>query len=157
MEGKEIVLGLIDAMREKIESQALEIERLEKENQAHAKHREAVTKSVERVDAASSAYIQSLENQVAELQARAQLAAPVGVSDGWRESLESAALLLEVHSPGSGSVESYAAQDIRAMLAAAPSPAPEHAENRTTGDKYRAELYDEVWQKARDMGYGNVT
>lgn len=27
----------------------------------------------------------------------------------------------------------------------------------TTGYKYRAELYDEVWQKARDMGYGNVT
>lgn len=27
----------------------------------------------------------------------------------------------------------------------------------TTSDKYRAELYDEVWQKARDMGYGNVT
>jgi hypothetical protein len=27
----------------------------------------------------------------------------------------------------------------------------------TTSDKYRAELYDEVWQRARDMGYGNVT
>lgn len=27
----------------------------------------------------------------------------------------------------------------------------------TTSYKYRAELYDEVWQKARDMGYGNVT
>ncbi|WP_338544934.1 hypothetical protein V6W80_17330 [Pseudomonas benzopyrenica] len=27
----------------------------------------------------------------------------------------------------------------------------------TTSDKYRAELYDEVWQKARDMGYANVT
>lgn len=27
----------------------------------------------------------------------------------------------------------------------------------TTSDKYRAELYDEVWQLARDMGYGNVT
>lgn len=26
-----------------------------------------------------------------------------------------------------------------------------------TSDKYRAELYDEVWNKARDMGYGNVT
>lgn len=24
-------------------------------------------------------------------------------------------------------------------------------------DKYRAELYDEVWQKARDMGFANVT
>lgn len=27
----------------------------------------------------------------------------------------------------------------------------------TTSDKYRAELYDEVWEKARGMGYGNVT
>lgn len=38
-------------------------------------------------------------------------------------------------------------------------PAPEQAEQPygTTSDKYRAELYDEVWQKARDMGYGNVT
>lgn len=27
----------------------------------------------------------------------------------------------------------------------------------TTSDKYRAELYDEVWQKARDMGFNNVT
>ena len=27
----------------------------------------------------------------------------------------------------------------------------------TTGNKYRAELYDEVWQKSRDMGYDNVT
>lgn len=27
----------------------------------------------------------------------------------------------------------------------------------TTSDQYRAELYDEVWQKARDMGYCNVT
>jgi hypothetical protein len=45
----------------------------------------------------------------------------------------------------------------RYLIAAAPTPAPDHAANRTTGDKYRAELYDEVWQKARDMGYGNVT
>lgn len=27
----------------------------------------------------------------------------------------------------------------------------------TASDKYKAELYDEVWQKARDMGYNNVT
>jgi hypothetical protein len=42
---------------------------------------------------------------------------------------------------------------------AAPSPARLNppADEGTTGDKYRAELYDEVWQKARDMGYGNVT
>jgi hypothetical protein len=27
----------------------------------------------------------------------------------------------------------------------------------TTSNKYRAELYDEVWQRARDMGFANVT
>ncbi|WP_430444889.1 MAG: hypothetical protein ACQZ2J_27710 [Pseudomonas piscis] len=27
----------------------------------------------------------------------------------------------------------------------------------TSSDKYKAELYDEVWQLARDMGFGNVT
>lgn len=27
----------------------------------------------------------------------------------------------------------------------------------TRGDQYRAELYDEVWQQARAMGYANVT
>ncbi|GAB3484225.1 DUF551 domain-containing protein [Azotobacter salinestris] len=46
-------------------------------------------------------------------------------------------------------------------LPAAPgdTAAPEQTEQPygTTSDKYRAELYDEVWQKARDMGYGNVT
>ncbi|MDH0894660.1 MULTISPECIES: hypothetical protein [unclassified Pseudomonas] len=35
--------------------------------------------------------------------------------------------------------------------AAQPSP------DGSSSDKTRAELYDEVWQKARDMGYGNVT
>lgn len=27
----------------------------------------------------------------------------------------------------------------------------------TTSNKYKAELYDEVWQKARDMGFANVS
>ncbi len=27
----------------------------------------------------------------------------------------------------------------------------------TTSDQYRAELYDEVWEQARDMGFGNVS
>lgn len=31
------------------------------------------------------------------------------------------------------------------------------AEQPATSDKYKAELYDEVWQLARDMGFGNVT
>lgn len=39
---------------------------------------------------------------------------------------------------------------IRAALAA-------QQDNSTSGNKYRAELYDEVWQKARDLGFGNVT
>lgn len=37
--------------------------------------------------------------------------------------------------------------------------APPSAEQpySATSDKYRAELYDEVWETARSMGYGNVT
>lgn len=35
-------------------------------------------------------------------------------------------------------------------------PAAEHPYS-TTSDKYRAELYDEVWAQARLIGYGNVT
>lgn len=42
-------------------------------------------------------------------------------------------------------------QDIKDLLAG------QLAVAGTTSDQYRAELYDEVWQKARDMGYGNVT
>ena len=37
----------------------------------------------------------------------------------------------------------------------AEQPAP--VATGTASDKYKAELYDEVWQKARDMGYNNVT
>lgn len=37
----------------------------------------------------------------------------------------------------------------------AEQPAP--VAEGTTSDKYRAELYDEVWQKARQLGFGNVT
>ena len=43
--------------------------------------------------------------------------------------------------------------DCDARQAAATAPTADG----TTSDKYRAELYDEVWQRARDMGYGNVT
>lgn len=31
------------------------------------------------------------------------------------------------------------------------------AERMLEGQKYKSELYDEVWQKARDMGFANVT
>lgn len=34
-------------------------------------------------------------------------------------------------------------------------PAP--VDDGTTSNKYRAELYDEVWQRARDLGFANVT
>lgn len=40
---------------------------------------------------------------------------------------------------------------------AAEQSAPGEVEYSTTSDQYRAELYDEVWQRARDMGYCNVT
>lgn len=36
-------------------------------------------------------------------------------------------------------------------------PAEQPATDSSTSDKYKAELYDEVWQLARDLGYGNVT
>lgn len=41
----------------------------------------------------------------------------------------------------------------RGRIVYAEQPAPVSS----TSDKYKAELYDEVWQKARDMGFGNVT
>ena len=37
-----------------------------------------------------------------------------------------------------------------------PAPGAEQPDS-TTSDRYRAELYDEVWEKARSMGCGNVT
>ncbi|MGR4042862.1 hypothetical protein [Pseudomonas sp. 910_21] len=36
-------------------------------------------------------------------------------------------------------------------------PAEQPEPISSTSDKYKAELYDEVWQLARGMGYGNVT
>jgi hypothetical protein len=101
-----------------------------------------------------------------EQQARAQLAAPVGVPD--TSELQRVIYNADYNAKRMLEADSFWRSEIsgirveferfmRAPLAAAPSPAPEHAENRTAGDKYRAELYDEVWQKARDMGYGNVT
>ena len=96
---------------------------------------------------------------------------PVGVPDGWRpvpvESLTRIARFIDpapVRLPNgdtmvfknphaAGALREISAE-FRAMLAAAPTV---KAEQGTTGDQYRAELYDEVWQTARDMGYGNVT
>lgn len=44
-------------------------------------------------------------------------------------------------------------EKIARLEASQPAPVAEG----TTSDKYRAELYDEVWQKARQLGFGNVT
>lgn len=46
---------------------------------------------------------------------------------------------------------------VRPLYAAPPAPEQDGQPAGTTSYQYRAELYDEVWQKARDMGYGNVT
>ncbi|NAN50873.1 hypothetical protein EX349_06655 [Pseudomonas protegens] len=43
--------------------------------------------------------------------------------------------------------------DICGVLAFVEQPEPVSS----TSDKYKAELYDEVWQLAKDMGFGNVT
>lgn len=54
-------------------------------------------------------------------------------------------------------MDSYAKQVVR-RVAKMDLPLPEASDDDgTTSDKYRAELYDEVWQRARDMGYANVT
>lgn len=42
-------------------------------------------------------------------------------------------------------------------LVACPDCEEPSAPVSSTSDKYKAELYDEVWQLARDMGFGNVT
>lgn len=45
--------------------------------------------------------------------------------------------------------------DVCRFLRDTPAEQPEPVS--PTSDQYRAELYDEVWQLARDMGFGNVT
>jgi hypothetical protein len=52
--------------------------------------------------------------------------------------------------------EQWAEDGREVVLLYTATPAAEQPYS-TTSDKYRTELYDEVWQKARDMGYGNVT
>lgn len=44
-------------------------------------------------------------------------------------------------------------EELQPLYTSPPAPVADG----TTSDKYRAELYDEVWQKARDMGFNNVT
>ncbi|ULT72982.1 hypothetical protein [Pseudomonas sp. BC42] len=59
---------------------------------------------------------------------------------------------------GSGSLEDFQSMpeeyELRALYT---HPAEQPEPVSSTSDKYKAELYDEVWQLARGMGYGNVT
>ncbi len=92
-----------------------------------------------------------------------------GVPEGWRIAPTGDGDGVVVSSPRINGIASHTAvfpddndpahKLLWAMLAAAPAqPAAQAEENySTTSDRYRADLYDEVWQRARDMGYGNVT
>lgn len=74
------------------------------------------------------------------------------------EQLQDIARLLGIQTFGAG-LMSKIRQTINLLQEAAAERDQLRTElgDGTTGNKYRAELYDEVWQKARDMGYGNVT
>lgn len=69
-----------------------------------------------------------------------------------KTNAEAVAAILEHHEQILAAMEAKwrSTSELREELAAEPA-------NGTTSDRYRAELYDEVWEKARDMGYGNVT
>lgn len=58
---------------------------------------------------------------------------------------------------GSGSLEDFQSMPEKYELRALYTRPAEQPPTSTTSDKYKAELYDEVWQLARGMGYGNVT
>lgn len=53
--------------------------------------------------------------------------------------------------------ELYAMPDGSAIRAKLFVQQPAPVADSTTSDKYKAELYDEVWQLARSMGFNNVT
>lgn len=59
---------------------------------------------------------------------------------------------------GSGSLEDFKSMpeeyELRTLYT---RPAEQPEPVSSTSDKYKAELYDEVWQLARGMGFGNVT
>ncbi|WP_282362921.1 hypothetical protein [Pseudomonas sp. PS01297] len=57
----------------------------------------------------------------------------------------------------SACIDGYAMYKNSIALYSHPEQQPPPISDGTTSDKYRAELYDEVWQKARDMGFANVT
>lgn len=131
--------------------------KMESESRAFEAWRNAQVESLRRMGCAEAAdaFYNLGSVQWAGWQARASLAVsvpegwklvPVGLTNDMRAAMMSAkGSLFDVY---------------RATISAAPTAptAPTvKTEQGTTSDQYRAELYDEVWQKARDMGYGNVT
>lgn len=58
---------------------------------------------------------------------------------------------------GSGSLEDFQSMPEEYELRALYTNPGAQLDTGTNSDKYKAELYDEVWQLARDMGFGNVT
>lgn len=58
---------------------------------------------------------------------------------------------------GSGSLEDFQSMPEEYELRALYTQPGAQLDTETTSDKYKAELYDKVWQLARDMGFGNVT
>ena len=85
-------------------------------------------------------------------------AAQGAVPEGWRELLRRARKFVEDWDDDSQEFMDLCGEIDNALAAAPAQPAVQAEENySTTSDRYRADLYDEVWQLARDMGYGNVT
>lgn len=58
---------------------------------------------------------------------------------------------------GNGSLEDFQSMPEEYELRALYTNPGAQLDTGTNSDKYKAELYDEVWQLARDMGFGNVT
>ena len=64
---------------------------------------------------------------------------------------------LVTHPMSSACIDGYAMYKNSIALYSHTEQQPPPISDGTTSDKYRAELYDEVWQRARDMGFENVT
>ncbi|QYM99545.1 hypothetical protein K1T36_21000 [Pseudomonas protegens] len=63
-------------------------------------------------------------------------------------------LFIEREAPPQWAAEEGQAKNIIPLYT---RPAEQPEPISSTSDKYKAELYEEVWQLARDMGFGNVT
>lgn len=64
-------------------------------------------------------------------------------------------MLAELQAKMETSDEGFSADEVEPLIATIRQQRADDAS--TSGNKYRAELYDEVWEQARSMGYGNVT